>query len=220
LFPQCSHAHGPTFFSASKWPHCHIIFYAKAEQAMLDNDFLRKMVVIFGTMGIIWLITQFMARAKPKHEDEESGRIAPNRILTVAMVLLMSVIAAIALWAAFNDPDAFVPAGLIGSVFLFFAVISSTSLFPMYDVEWNEDGVTGPLTMWFPPFGPKRGQIYWEHIENCGKDNMGSWFVEDKSGKRIRWNWVYSGFPALMLRIEEECPWLFEGPPPTAAGQH
>jgi hypothetical protein len=204
---------------AQNWSRFWAIPHAKAENAMLDNDLLRSIIVGLGTGAIIWMIAQLTARAKPKTEEGQFGRIAPNRVLTIGMILLLSVISSVALWAAFNDPKALVPAGAIGTFFLFFAAVSSTSLFPMYDVEWDENGVTGPMNLWFPPFGPKRGKILWEHIENCGKDNMGSWFIQGKSGQRIRWNWIYSGFPALMIRVEKECPWLFEGPPPDDAGQ-
>jgi hypothetical protein len=60
-----------------------------------------------------------------------------------------------------------------------------------------------------PPIGPRRRKIFWEDIEVARQDKGRHWFLEDGKGNRIVWSFIYYGHPALMQRIEEECPWLF-----------
>ncbi|MFM2391045.1 MAG: hypothetical protein RLZZ437_2600 [Pseudomonadota bacterium] len=177
---------------------------------MLDNSFLRSIIIMVCVSAVLGLLGRIMAGRKPALDEDDDGMIAPNRVAMGAFALLCLLIGGVAGWAALTDADALVPAGLLSVAFLSFSAVMGTSLMPVYNIEWSEDGVTGPVSLWFPPFGPQRGTIYWEKIDSVGKDNMGNFYIEDRDGRRIRWNFAYNGFPVLMLRIEEECPWLFE----------
>ena len=84
-----------------------------------------------------------------------------------------------------------------------------TAFFPFYDITWDADGIEGPTLLLPPPIGPRRRKIFWEDIEVAHQDKGRHWFLEDGKGNRIVKSFIYYGHPALMRRIEEECPWLF-----------
>lgn len=190
---------------------------------------LKPVIIGGGVAATFAAIRFFTARSQPATLDqtETAGRIAMSRPLIVGFSLLCLGIAGVALYAAFFAPPPdcacksaaswAVPA-VLGGFFLLVALLMLTSLSGGWEVCWDEDGIEGPTSVLPPPFGPRRKRVFWEHLDAAGQDSNG-WFVQARSGRRIRWNFFYSGYPALMLRIEEECPWLFDdpGPPPPPA---
>lgn len=147
--------------------------------------------------------------------EGETGHIAPNRAL-LAVICLIGVSLAGSALLAFANGIGGLPVLAVALAALAMTAMMITAFFPFYDITWDEEGIEGPTLLPPPPFGPKRTRIYWENIETAQHENGRHWYVEDAQGTRIVWSFVYFGYPALMKRVEEECPWLFDAKPEAA----
>ncbi len=173
-----------------------------------------RVLIAFAVLLGLLAMLRHVATKQPRVETDaegETGRIAPNRALLAVICLIGTVLAGAALLAFFQ--------GIGGAVVLVVALAALamtgmmvTAFFPFYDITWDEDGIEGPTLLLPPPFGPKRQRIFWEDVEIAQHEKGRHWYLEDGKGARIVWSFIYFGYPALIRRVEEECPWLFNTP--------
>lgn len=180
----------------------------------------RIMIAMAVAFGLVAMLRYVMTRA-PKVETDpegETGRIAPNRALLAVISLIGTALSGSAFFA-WSQGIGGLPVLLVGIAALFMTAMMVTSFFPVFDITWDEDGLEGPTLLLPPPLGPKRVRIFWEDLEKAGAVQGRHWYLEDGKGRRIVWSFIYYGYPALLTRVEEECPWLFSTPKAVEAPQ-
>lgn len=171
----------------------------------------RVMIAVAVAFGLVAMLRYVMTR-HPKVEmdpEGETGRIAPNRALLAVISLIGTAMTGTAFYVWFSGIGG-IAVLVVAIAALFMTAMMITSFFPVFDITWNEDGIEGPTLLLAPPLGPKRTRIYWEDLEKAGNVQGRHWFLEDANGQRIVWSFIYYGYPALLTRVEEEAPWLFE----------
>ena len=176
--------------------------------ALLDTPYLRHLVMGVGVTALLFALREFLQGRRPAEEDGDCGRIEPNAYLIAAIGLTGVAFAVSAIAAAVNGSGG-IAAWVVGTAALGMAALSLASLRPGYEIIWDEEGIEGPVTVFIPLKTPQRARLLWEDLEQVGIDG-GNWFVQDLSGRRIRWNSLYAGYPVFMTRVEDECPWLFD----------
>jgi uncharacterized membrane protein len=170
-----------------------------------------KVIIAFAVfIGLAALLRHVMTRQPQVETDPEgeTGHIAPNRAL-LAVICLVGVAlagASLLMFAHVGSKALLV----VAAAALVMTGLMITAFFPFYDITWDEDGLEGPTLLLPPPFGPRRVRLYWEEIEKAHHESGRHWYLEDAKGNRILWSFIYFGYPTLMKRAEEECPWLFE----------
>lgn len=176
---------------------------------MLDLPMNRIIIAFAVFIGLTAVIRHVMTRQPVVEADPEgeTGHIAPNRAL-LAVICLIGVALAGAALLAFAHGAGVAVLGVAGAALAMTGVMV-TAFFPYFDISWDEDGIEGPTLLLPPPFGPKRRKIFWEDIEIAQHEQGRHWYLEDGAGNRIVWSFIYFGYPALIKRVEEECPWLF-----------
>lgn len=170
-----------------------------------------KTIIAFAVFLGLLAMLRHVATRQPQIETDpegETGHIAPNRALLAVVCLIGVALAGASLLMFLKGLGG---VSLLGVALAALAMTGMmvTAFFPFYDITWDEDGVEGPTLLLPPPFGPRRRKIYWEDIEAARQEKGRHWFLEDGAGNRIVWSFIYFGHPALVQRIEEECPWLF-----------
>lgn len=197
-----------------------------------DETLLRlvKLVFIFILSGVavramVWLAARSRPAAQDADTNQGSGRIRPSRPLMAVCTLLGLGVGGVALYGASLalDPNCACQAGswripaALGTAFVLLGLYCSLSLTSGWDMRWDQDGVEGPTSMLFPPFGPRRERLSWEDIVAIG-GNSNSWYVETPKGRRMWWNSFYAGYPKFMLTVENRRPDLFADIRDKAAG--
>ena len=164
--------------------------------------------------GLFWLINRLNIRDTASNAAKEAGCIKPNRVFYLIFCLFGLGSSGIAGYGAyynymiFNNSNAYAAAaiclgfGLLAYTFLGWLSVKS-------DISWDGTGLTGPVSGWPWPFGPRVGRVEFEDISDFGTDWSGSFFIGDSEGRRIRWSFFYTGFEALMQVIESARPDLF-----------
>jgi uncharacterized membrane protein len=178
---------------------------------MLDVS-MNKVIIAFAVfIGLTAVLRHVMTRQPVVETDPEgeTGHIAPNRALLAVICLIGVALAGTALLAFANGVGG-LPVLLVATAALAMTGMMVTAFFPFYDITWDENGIEGPTLLLPPPFGPKRKRIFWEDIELAHHEKGRHWYLEDRNGTRILWSFIYFGYPALLTRVEEECPWLFD----------
>ena len=177
---------------------------------MLDLPMNRILIAIAVFLGLAAVMRHVMTRRPAIETDAEGecGQIAPNRALLAVICLIGVALAGAAVSAALRGVGG-LPVLAVALAALMMTGMMVTAFFPFYDITWDADGIEGPTLLLPPPIGPRRRKIFWEDIELARQDKGRHWFLEDGKGNRIVWSFIYYGHPALMQRIEEECPWLF-----------
>ena len=177
---------------------------------MLDLPMNRILIAIAVFLGLAAVMRHVMTRRPAIETDAEGerGQIAPNRALLAVICLIGVALAGAAVSAALRGVGG-LPVLAVALAALMMTGMMVTAFFPFYDITWDADGIEGPTLLLPPPIGPRRRKIFWEDIEVARQDKGRHWFLEDGKGNRIVWSFIYYGHPALMRRIEEECPWLF-----------
>ena len=178
--------------------------------AMLDLLMNRILIAIAVFIGLAAVMRHVMTRRPAIETDAEGecGQIAPNRALLAVICLIGVALAGAAVSAALRGVGG-LPVLAVALAALMMTGMMVTAFFPFYDITWDADGIEGPTLLLPPPIGPRRRKIFWEDVEVARQDKGRHWFLEDGKGHRIVWSFIYYGHPALMRRIEEECPWLF-----------
>ena len=178
--------------------------------AMLDLPMNRILIAVAVFIGLAAVMRHVMTRRPAIETDAEGecGQIAPNRALLAVICLIGVALAGAAVSAALRGVGG-LPVLAVALAALMMTGMMVTAFFPFYDITWDADGIEGPTLLLPPPIGPRRRKIFWEDIEVARQDKGRHWFLEDGKGNRIVWSFIYYGHPALMRRIEEECPWLF-----------
>ena len=177
---------------------------------MLDLPMNRILIAIAVFLGLAAVMRHVMT-CRPAIETDpegECGQVAPNRALLAVICLIGVALAGAAVSAALRGVGG-LPVLTVALAALMMTGMMVTAFFPFYDITWDADGIEGPTLLLPPPIGPRRRKIFWEDIEVARQDKGRHWFLEDGKGNRIVWSFIYYGHPALMRRIEEECPWLF-----------
>lgn len=178
---------------------------------MLNLLTLRVIIAFAVLLGLIAML-RHIATKQPLVETDaegETGRIAPNRALLTVICLIGAALAGAAL-LAFSQGTGGWAVLAVAVAALAMTGMMVTAFFSYYDITWDEDGIEGPTLLLPPPLGPKRQRIFWEEIEIARHDKGRHWYLEDGNGARIVWSFIYFGCPALIRRVEEECPWLFK----------
>lgn len=178
---------------------------------MLDLPMNRIFIAFAVLIGLSAVLRHVMTRQPVVETDPEgeTGHIAPNRAL-LAVICLIGISLAGAALLAFANGIGGLPVLIVALAALSMTAMMVTAFFPFYDITWDEDGIEGPTLLLPPPFGPKRQRLFWEEIEVAHHEKGRHWYLEDGKGSRILWSFIYFGYPALIARVEEECPWLFE----------
>lgn len=178
--------------------------------AMLDLPINRILIAVAVFIGLAAVLRHVMTRRPAIETDAEGecGQIAPNRALLAVICLIGVALAGAAVSAALRGVGG-LPVLTVALAALMMTGMMVTAFFPFYGITWDADGIEGPTLLLPPPIGPRRRKIFWEDIEVARQDKGRHWFLEDGKGNRIVWSFIYYGHPALMRRIEEECPWLF-----------
>ena len=178
--------------------------------AMLDLPMNRILIAVAVFIGLAAVMRHVMTRRPAIETDAEGerGQVAPNRALLAVICLIGVALAGAAVSAALRGVGG-LPVLAVALAALMMTGMMVTAFFPFYDITWDADGIEGPTLSLPPPIGPRRRKIFWEDIEVARQDKGRHWFLEDGKGNRIVWSFIYCGHPALMRRIEEECPWLF-----------
>lgn len=184
---------------------------------MLDLITPRVVIAFAVFLGLIAMLRHVLTRNAAVKADSigPSGQIAPNRALLAVICLLGVALSGAALLVYLQGTGGVAVLGVAVAT-LAMTGMMVTAFFPFYDIAWDEDGIEGPTLLLPPPFGPKRRKIFWEDIEIARHEKGRHWYLEDAKGNRIVWSFIYFGYPALIQRVEEECPWLF-GPGAAAA---
>lgn len=187
---------------------------------MLDLPMYRVIIAFAVFIGLMAVIRHVMTRQPVVETDPEgeTGHIAPNRALLAVICLIGVMLGGAALLMFFKGLGG-LPLLVVGLAALAMTGMMVTAFFPFYDILWDEDGIEGPALLLPPPFGPRRHKIFWEEIEVAQNGNGRHWSLEDAKGNRIVWSFIYFGYPALMTRVEEECPWLFPATPEAISRQ-
>jgi hypothetical protein len=177
---------------------------------MLDLPMNRILIAVAVFIGLAAVLRHVMTRRPAIETDPEGerGQVAPNRALLAVICLIGVALAGAAVSAALRGVGG-LPVLAVALAALMMTGMMVTAFFPFCDITWDADGIEGPTLLLPPPIGPRRRKIFWEDIEVARQDNGRHWFLEDGKGNRIVWSFIYYGHPALMRRIEEECPWLF-----------
>jgi|GEM_PF-1968563 len=170
----------------------------------------RILIACAVVIGLTAVIRHVMTRQPVIETDPEgeTGHIAPNRPLLAVICLIGFALAGAALLAFIRGPGGWPLLG-VALAALAMTLTMLSAFFPFYDITWDENGVEGPTLLLPPPFGPRRRRIFWEDIEIAHREKGRHWYLEDGAGNRIVWSFIYFGYPALIARVEEECPWLF-----------
>lgn len=185
---------------------------------MLDLLTPRVIIAFAVFIGLLAMLRHALTRQPVIENDAEgeTGHIAPNRAL-LAVICLIGVALAGSALLAFTQGIGGLAVLAVAVAALAMTAMMVTAFFPFYDITWDEDGIEGPTLLLPPPLGPKRRKIFWENIELAQHEKGRHWYLEDASGTRIVWSFIYFGYPALMKRVEEECPWLFDAKAEDAA---
>ena len=183
---------------------------------MLDLP-MNRIIIAFAVFIGLTAVLRHVSTRRPTIETDpegETGQIAPNRALLAVICLIGVSLAGSAIFAYLRGIGG-LPVLLVAITALAMTGMMAASFFPFYDITWDEDGIEGPTLLLPPPLGPKRRKIFWEDIEVAQHEKGRHWYLEDGKGNRIVWSFIYYGYPALIARVEEECPWLF--PPESKA---
>ncbi len=158
-------------------------------------------------------IRRFIARSGPKALQGDGGSVGPSRVLVGLTVLIGTAVGAVALYA-FVSKNGGTPALVVGLGAILLSIVSATNFWPIYDISWGAKGISGPTSLWFPPIGPKRKHLEWDRIAGAGQAPNGNWFVVDRDGSKVMWNWVYCGYAHLIDAVTDNCPHLFDDESP------
>jgi hypothetical protein len=171
---------------------------------------LHKLAIFGAVVVTVYVISRIMARGAPDRPAAGTWRIAPSRPLVIAVCLLGLIIGGLALYGVWTTGGGAAPLVVCLGAFAL-AAATAACLSPDYAIVWDRDGIEGPGSLLFPPFGPLRTRLLWRDLVTAGTDPLGNWFVRDATGGTVRWNYAYAGHGALMQAVGDFCPHLTVG---------
>ncbi len=183
---------------------------------MFENAHLQILTIGIAVTAAILVLSHCLLRRGNRQMGAERGHIAPDRPLILTAALVGLGLACIALNMTATQPYR-VFAVLVGIGGLGLVLLAAMGLLPDHEIEWNEDGLEGPASTWLLPFGQGRDFIAWADVIGLGKDALGNWHVEDRTGDRICWSFVYGGHCDLIAAVERNCPHLSDPRPAAVA---
>lgn len=175
---------------------------------MLDSTVFGVIVTGLSMAAVMACIQYITSRLRPRKLASDQGTLHLNDTMIAVGILVVFGVGCAGVFYHMVIAHSF-SAILIAFISLVSVPVMATAFSPHYDISWDTKRIIGPGTIKHPPFGHERKEIPIENIVAAGKDNWGNYFVEDIDGTRIRWNWLYSGYPELMNFIEDVCPYLF-----------
>lgn len=172
------------------------------------------LIVIAAFVGLVLMLLIFRNNPAARATGQStatSGRVRLSRLFIIVATLVPAALGLVGLFFALL-PYASPPSQLLAVVFLPIALFVASYLSPIWEIQWDETGLTGPGNYMVPPFGPRRSLMRFDQITFAGSDTLGGFYVEDANGARIRWNGLHTGAPALMDHIMRVRPDLFPKP--------
>lgn len=170
-------------------------------------SFIKYALISGGAILAVQAMGKWSARIKASDAASEARRIRPSRNMNLVMVFAELAIASAGFYGAFFA-NAGMIALLLAIVFLAMAFLTAMNLAPGWEVRWDDSTLSGPAS-YFPPYAPRQAQMRFDQIQEVGTDMLGSYYAANGEGVRIRWNGLYTGYPALMGKIVEARPDLF-----------
>ena len=151
------------------------------------------------------LLKHWLGKPRSVAGDVSVGRSDVNKPFVIETLIALIAMAAAAGYGALHG------GGLIALAFAAFAltmsVLTATCLFFDYSVDWDDKGVAGPTSLYFPPLGPKQTVVYWPDIEEfSGNAKSNGWKLKARDGRVIRWNWTYTGYNGLIQAVAQNRP--------------
>ncbi|MEM9474703.1 MAG: hypothetical protein AAGA71_05390 [Pseudomonadota bacterium] len=161
--------------------------------------------LVMGALG--WVAM----RAGSRSVDHATRRIVPNPTVICAIAAGCFALGGVAIYAALFHNGG-IAAWCVGLPSVSFGILMLLGLSPRMAVTWDPVRLEGPASYGMPPFGPKRASMTYDAIVEVGIDRMGSFYVLDAQGQKIRWSEYYSGFHELVDHISARRPDLVEEP--------
>jgi len=161
-------------------------------------------------MGAVAGFRALTSRAKPILEHDGSHRMIPIPALvagSAALCLALSV--GVFVGALHAPPGQAIVAFALGAALAGLGLLTATMLSRAYDVRWDDTAITGPASYGIWPFGPRHVTIRFADIVTAGIDWMGSDYVTDESGAKLRWSVAYAGHATLKAALTRARPDLF-----------
>jgi hypothetical protein len=82
-----------------------------------------------------------------------------------------------------------------------------------WTIRWDSKQVSG-LNIKSPTIKPlRRNTLDWQDVRVFGKDRLGNCTIEDATGRRIVFNYMWKDHQKLLLAIGHHCPQLFPDAP-------
>lgn len=156
-------------------------------------------ILVFAVGGLLLLAMGVLDRLVAPGAGARAGVIRPGWVTTGVVFAGGLALGGFGLYAAAVSNGGGIAAG-VGSVALLFGLACGTSLLPLYDIAWDETGIEGPSSLWFPPLGPRRVRLDWHQIEGFGSV-MGGPCLRAGPG-RLCWNTIYPRQDALAAALD------------------
>ncbi|WP_133251471.1 hypothetical protein [Zavarzinia aquatilis] len=184
---------------------------------------LQQLIVIFLVIALMTDMGWLLFRARPAIDSAHFGTVRPHRGLIAFVLVLGLLLFGTASWGLLTaHRQNWAAAG----VALFFGSIVA-AIAPLltahYAIHWNEWGIEGPARAFSLRSRVPRRRLLWPEIARFGRTRGSDYFFESADGRRIYWNFTYSGWPVILgtwLRHRKpEAPTqiIVEAPPPAAS---
>lgn len=162
------------------------------------GQFLLQAIAMFLA---IYLLNRYFSKTTPHNLSENSGLIKPSKVLSYFCVIFCSIVFAGGLWLIFSNDDRLI--GFVcAAMGLFGAIVMLPSISNFHDVNWDQNGITGPTGKSFPKLPTQQINIAWDDIIKMDEAWSNYQFVEDKNGSRIYWGYWYRGEQQLREKIQ------------------
>jgi len=147
---------------------------------------------ILSTCVLIMMVL-YSSKTKPKYLTQNSGVIGINKIYVVILLIIGLLIAFTGLWLYTHQVSTLLCTILFGmGSLLFFS--STYGLDDYYDINWDQNGVSGQSKQFTLKLRKSRTFIAWNDIQAVGENSFQNDFIEASDGRRIFWNYGFSGY--------------------------
>lgn len=184
---------------------------------------LQQLIAIFLVIALMTDLGWLLLRSRPAVDSAHFGTVRPHRGLIAFVLVLGLLLFGAASWGLLTahrqDWAAAGVALFSGSLVAALAPLLTAH----YAIHWNEWGIEGPARAFSLRSRIARRRLLWQDIARFGRTRGSDYFFESADGRRIYWNFTYSGWPVILgtwLRHRKpEAPTqvIVEAPPPAAA---
>ncbi len=169
-------------------------------------DFVKYAFIGAATVVGVTLISSRLGRAKPKQRGAAIEVISISRIILGFLCLGSAALFVGSVYVAYLEGIQFwflFVAGL-GAIGLFSGGIQ---LFADLDIIWTTKGVEGPSLLFLGTPMPPKTKMGWNEIVKTGTTLFShSWYLENATGVRIYFSFVYSGHSSLTEALSAKRP--------------